>query len=102
MAKKQKEELIGVQDDQIKYDMKKIPVINTHLSEPSKVVRILKPKIDLKVCKNNYNCVIFCPHDAIDKNESGRPVIDYELCTGCLICLRECPTNAISEERETK
>ncbi len=100
MAKEQ--EFIGVEDGHVKYDPKKIPVINAHVSEPSKVVRVLKPRIDLKVCKNHYNCVIFCPHDAIYKNEAGRPVIDYERCTGCLICLRECPTNAISEERDAK
>ena len=99
---KEKQEFIGVEENQVKYDAKKIPVITANLSEPPKVVRTLKPKIDLKVCKNNYNCIIFCPHDAIDKNESGRPVINYDICTGCLICLRECPTNAISEERDVR
>lgn len=99
---KQQAELFGTADDQIKSDQKKIPVLNAVVAEPSPVVRIFKPKIDLKICQNNYNCVIFCPHDAIDKNENGRPQIDYNLCTGCLICLRECPTNAISEEREVR
>jgi len=75
-----------------------IPIINANLSQPP--VRITKPRIDLHVCQNNYNCIVFCPHDAIRKNDKGRPVIDYNVCTGCLICLRECPTNAISEERE--
>lgn len=101
-VKKQKQEFIGKDDDHVKYDAKKIPIVSENLSESPKIVRTLKPKIDLKVCTNSYNCIIFCPHDAIDKNENGRPVIDYNLCTGCLICLRECPTNAISEERDTK
>lgn len=101
MMKKETEH-IGKEDSQVKYDPKKLPVINQHLSEQASVVRTLKPRIDLKVCKNNYNCIIYCPHDAIHKNEAGKPVIDYERCTGCLICLRECPANAISEERELK
>lgn len=98
---KKQVEFIGTAEEAIKSDPKKIPIVNTHLSEPPRA-RILRPKIDLHVCKNNYNCIIFCPHDAIDKNEKGRPVIDYNLCTGCLVCLRECPTAAISEERELK
>ncbi|MCX6815552.1 MAG: 4Fe-4S binding protein [Candidatus Aenigmarchaeota archaeon] len=76
----------------------KIPVLNSVLSEAP--ARISKPKINLQTCQNNYNCIIFCPHNAISKNDKGRPVIDYNLCTGCLICLRECPTGAIFEERE--
>lgn len=100
--KKQKIELFGQTDEQIKQDSKKIPVLNAIVAEPSAVVRVFKPKIDLKICQNNYNCIIYCPHDAIDKNEKDRPVVDFNLCTGCLICLRECPTNAISEEREIK
>lgn len=94
------EELIGRLDEQIRYDVKKMPVLSTNISEPPKNVRLQKPRIDLKLCQKNYNCVIFCPHNAIAKNASGQPVIDYEICTGCLICLRECPAMAISEERE--
>jgi pyruvate ferredoxin oxidoreductase delta subunit len=100
MKKKQKPELFGQADDQIKLDPKKIPVLSASISEPASVGRVLKPKIELKICQNNYNCIVFCPHNAIFKNEKGRPQINYDLCTGCLICLRECPTNAISEERE--
>lgn len=102
-VKKMKKEidLIGKKEDEIKFDPKKIPVIAEH-PEPQPPVRTFKPKIDLHVCQNNYNCVIFCPHDAIDRNEKGRPQIDYSLCTGCLICLRECPTAAITEEREMR
>jgi pyruvate ferredoxin oxidoreductase delta subunit len=100
--KNQKLELFGQADDQIKLDMKKIPILNAHIAEPSPVVRTFRPKIDLKICQNSYNCIVFCPHGAIKKNDKGRPEIDYDLCTGCLICLRECPTNAISEEREIK
>ena len=99
---KQKIELFGHADEQIKLDAKKMPVLNAHIAEPSSVVRSLRPKIDLKICQSSYNCIIFCPHDAIDKNEKGKPVVDFNLCTGCLICLRECPTNAISEEGEVK
>jgi 2-oxoacid:acceptor oxidoreductase delta subunit (pyruvate/2-ketoisovalerate family) len=89
-----------IQDDAIKFDEKKMPV--SAPSEPQKILRTFKPKIDLGTCTNSYNCIIFCPYGAISKNEKGRPVIDYNLCTGCLICLRECPSAAITEERETK
>lgn len=85
----------------VKYDQKKLPVLSPAAENP-KAVKSFRPKIDLKVCQNNYNCIIFCPHDAIDKNDKLRPVIDLDICTGCLICLRECPTNAISNEREVK
>ena len=102
MSMKKQTELIGQAEDSIKTDPKKIPIINSNVSESPKSLRTSRPKVDLNVCTNSYNCIIFCPHDAIDKNEKGRPVIDYNLCTGCLICLRECPTNAISEEREAK
>jgi pyruvate ferredoxin oxidoreductase delta subunit len=92
-------EPVGIGDDSIKFDQKAIPILNTNASEAPKIMRIFKPKIDLSKCQNSYNCIVYCPYDAIDKNDKGRPVIDYNLCTGCLICLRECPTNAISEER---
>jgi len=85
-------------EKEIKLEKRLIPVFQTRAGE--KPVRSARPRIDLKVCTNSYNCIVFCPHDAIDKNETGRPVINYDICTGCLICLRECPTNAISEERE--
>ncbi|MBI4170839.1 MAG: 4Fe-4S binding protein [Candidatus Aenigmarchaeota archaeon] len=62
-------------------------------------MRILKPKINLSVCEKNYNCVVFCPRNAISINQKSWPVITYDLCDGCLICLRECPTSAILEER---
>ncbi len=66
--------------------------------------RVFKPKIDPKVCQKNYNCVVFCPNNAVSvsKSKNGYPSIDYSLCTGCLICLRECPANAITEERESR
>ena len=64
-----------------------------------KPLRAMRPRIDLKICQNNYKCVIFCPHSAV-RISNSRPAIDYNKCTGCLVCLRECPANAISEERE--
>ena len=76
----------------------KIPILNAVIGELP--IRINKPKINLQLCQNNYNCIVYCPHNAITKNDKGRPVIDYNLCTGCMICLRECPTGAIFEERE--
>ncbi len=97
---KKDEASIGVSDETIKFDAKALPVLNPHTVEPPKVLRLVRPKIDLSVCQNNYNCIVFCPYNAIGKNEKGRPVIDYNLCTGCLICLRECPAVAITEERE--
>ncbi|MBI3190919.1 4Fe-4S binding protein [archaeon] len=95
------EQTPGIDDNAIKYDEKKIPVLDAK-ADVQKPVRTFRPKIDLGRCTNSYNCIIFCPYGAISKNEKGRPVIDYNLCTGCLICLRECPSAAITEEREAK
>jgi pyruvate ferredoxin oxidoreductase delta subunit len=95
-------EKVGIEDREIKSDIKKIPVSSPQAQEPAKVNRVFRPKINLQACNNSYNCVIYCPHDAIRRNEKGKPVIDYNICTGCLICLRECPTNAITEEKEVK
>ena len=91
---------VGTEESQIKFEPGKIPVLNGYVEQ--KNPRVFRPRINLQACTNEYNCIIFCPHDAIDKNDKGRPVVDYNMCTGCLICLRECPPNAISEEREIK
>ena len=77
-----------------------IPIIQPQQQEQPSRLRVFKPKIDLKKCEKNYNCIVSCPHDAISSRSDGFPVIDYSLCTGCLICLRECPTFAITEEHE--
>ncbi len=79
-----------------------IPVIQPQQQEMPARLRVLKPRIDLKKCEKNYNCLVFCPHNAISVNKTGFPAIDYSLCTGCLICLRECPTFAITEEHEKR
>ncbi len=84
-------------ENEVKYDEKKLPVIAT---QPSVPLRVHKPRIDLKKCQKNFDCLVFCPHNAISRNKNGSPVIDYNKCTGCLICLRECPVFAISEEHE--
>jgi len=94
-------DFIGIAEDKIKADAKKIPIAVMQ-PEQQKHARVFRPLIDLHACKNNYNCIIFCPHGAISRNEKGRPQIDYNLCTGCLICLRECPAAAIKEEVELK
>ena len=65
-------------------------------------MRVLKPKINLAACEKNYDCVVFCPRNAIAVNQKGFPAINSDLCDGCLICLRECPTSAIADERELK
>ena len=79
-----------------------IPVLQPHHMEAPSRLRVLKPKIDLKKCEKNYNCLVFCPHNAIGMNKEGFPAINYDMCNGCLICLRECPTFAIGEEHEVK
>ncbi len=65
-------------------------------------MRVLKPKINLGACEKNYDCVVFCPRNAISVSEKGWPGINYDLCDGCLICLRECPASAIVEERDER
>lgn len=79
-----------------------IEKVQPHLPEtgPSPAaLRVIRPKIDLRVCGKNYHCVVFCPRNAISVGQKGWPVVNYGLCDGCLICLRECPTSAITEER---
>lgn len=76
----------------------RIDVRREELEKPSSL-RTFKPRIDLKVCQKNYDCVIFCPRNAISINPQGWPVVNYDTCDGCLICLRVCPTAAIKEER---
>ena len=87
-----------INEEEVKFNA--IPIIQPSQQEQPGRVRVFKPKIDLKKCEKNYNCIVSCPHNAIGRNQAGFPVIDYNLCTGCLICLRECPTSAITEEHE--
>jgi 2-oxoacid:acceptor oxidoreductase delta subunit (pyruvate/2-ketoisovalerate family) len=79
-----------------------LPVFQPVPQKPPARMRIIKPRIDLKKCQKNFNCLVLCPHNAISVGKNGFPVIDYNLCTGCLICLRECPVSAINEEHEYK
>jgi 2-oxoacid:acceptor oxidoreductase delta subunit (pyruvate/2-ketoisovalerate family) len=72
------------------------PKTQSHIRQQAK--RSSEPEIHLKSCEKNYNCVFFCPKNAVSINQKGYPVIDYELCDGCLICLRECPFSAIVEK----
>ncbi len=80
----------------------KLPIIQPVQQELPSRMRVQKPKIDLKKCEKNFNCLVFCPHNAITIGKTGFPVIDYSICTGCLVCLRECPTFAITEEHEKR
>ncbi|HLC76782.1 MAG TPA: 4Fe-4S binding protein [archaeon] len=88
-----------INEEEVKF---MIPVIQPAQQELPARLRVLKPKIDLKKCQKNFNCVVFCPTNAISVGKNGFPVIDYDLCNGCLICLRECPAFAISEEHEMR
>jgi pyruvate ferredoxin oxidoreductase delta subunit len=86
-----------ITEDEIKYDVKKIPVARPKERRVKKGVS--RPKIDLKLCNKCMLCVALCPENCIHLKED-KPVIDYDFCTGCLLCLRECPKNAISEEEK--
>lgn len=66
---------------------------------PPSALRVVKPVINLKTCEKNYDCVVYCPRNAISVTAAGFPAIAYDLCDGCLICLRQCPSAAIIEER---
>lgn len=69
------------------------------LEKPSRMC-VFRPKIELGTCEKNYDCVIFCPRNAITINNQDNPVIHLDSCDGCLICLRVCPTVAIKEEEK--
>lgn len=85
-----------ITEDEIRYNIKKMPVAQA--GEKRVKRRVLKPKIELKLCDRCTLCIALCPHNCVELKED-KPTIDYNFCTGCLICLRECPRNAISEER---
>ena len=86
-----------INEDEIKYDVKKIPVERP--KERKVKNKIFKPRLDPKLCDGCMLCMALCPENCIELRE-GKLAIDYNFCTGCLICLRECPKTAINEERE--
>ncbi len=82
-----------INEKDIDFDDKKFPF---RVQEEKKVKSPIKPKIDMKKCKQCMLCVTLCPYDAI-KIKNDKPNINYNFCKGCLICLRQCPWAAIEE-----
>ncbi len=64
--------------------------------------RSKRPVIDRKKCVKCGQCWMYCPDNAIKKNEKGEFEIDYDYCKGCGICANECPVKAIKMELEKK
>ncbi|KXA96909.1 ferredoxin [candidate division MSBL1 archaeon SCGC-AAA259I09] len=81
---------------------------NTYiLSKPKKASRgktglwrFSRPVISKDECTQCLLCWIYCPENAVDRDEEGNPTIDYEYCKGCGICANECPADAIRIEEE--
>jgi 2-oxoacid:acceptor oxidoreductase delta subunit (pyruvate/2-ketoisovalerate family) len=45
-------------------------------------------------------CVGYCPEQALEPGDDGKPVIDYRFCKGCGVCANECPQKAIEMKME--
>ena len=51
-------------------------------------------------CKGCGICIEFCPQDAFEADEQGRPIIAHgERCTACHWCDTHCPDMAITVRR---
>ena len=64
--------------------------------------RAMRPVIDQQKCIKCGTCWMYCPDNAVKKNEKGEFEIDYDYCKGCGICANECPVKAIKMELEKK
>lgn len=47
-------------------------------------------------CVRCHKCVVKCPVQAIEQDETGYPVIDREKCINCYRCIHNCPCKALS------
>lgn len=56
--------------------------------------RTQRPVINKEICNACGICMVFCPPQCIDYDDSY--VIDLEYCKGCGICAKECPKKAIT------
>ncbi|MEM1988756.1 MAG: pyruvate synthase subunit PorD [Candidatus Woesearchaeota archaeon] len=67
------------------------------------VWRTYKPVFHSEKCVNCGLCTLYCPDDAIIRDENNKVVgINYEYCKGCGICSNVCKVKAITMELEQK
>jgi len=78
-----------------------LPISHPSLGAMGKtgIWRVFKPVIDLSKCIKCWQCWLYCPEDAIVKEED-HPKIDYEYCKGCGVCKEVCRVGAIDMVRE--
>lgn len=60
---------------------------------------ICYPKFHRDVCVGCGRCYVSCydgGHQALTRNESGKPVLDSRKCVGCQLCKLVCPVGAIA------
>ena len=60
-------------------------------------VETMSIMFDESKCTGCACCLLSCPEDAIDINDSFLAEIRQESCTGCMICLDYCPNSALVE-----
>jgi pyruvate ferredoxin oxidoreductase delta subunit len=59
--------------------------------------RTSRPVLDPEKCNGCLICWLFCPENAIVRENRA---IDYEYCKGCGVCAVECPRKAIAMIKE--
>ena len=63
----------------------------------------VSPVIKFSKCNFCYECIKFCPVNAVKKiNNNIKIIIDYDKCINCYYCLSACPNNAIKTKSSFK
>ncbi len=66
---------------------------------------ICYPKFDRSLCVGCGRCYVSCydgGHQAITRNEEGKPIMDAKKCVGCQLCKLVCPAGAISSGKRVE
>jgi len=56
----------------------------------------MPPKVDLKKCTGDGNCVAVCPSNVYELKKGKSFVARPKDCTECGLCVSNCPTGAIT------
>ncbi|MBR9681806.1 MAG: 4Fe-4S binding protein [Candidatus Altiarchaeota archaeon] len=63
--------------------------------------RIGRISYNQKKCTKAYECVKYCPANAISVRADKFIQIDHEKCIRCKICVRVCPSKALKAIKES-